>query len=181
MLLLIETVMFAILVATYFYIRPNFEQWPPPQPNFLPPSFDPVPDIFWGTANLLVIIAAAACMVVADRAALRFNKNLTLLGGILTVCLGLVAIVLRTYEFHGTKFRWDDNAYASVVWGILVMHLIHLMVGVIEDTLMFCYITVYGLDDKHARDVRVTAVYWYWIAGIWIPLYAIIYFGPYWL
>jgi hypothetical protein len=26
--------------------------------------------------------------------------------------------------------------------------------------------------------VRVGAVYWYWIAAIWIPLYVIVYFGP---
>jgi heme/copper-type cytochrome/quinol oxidase subunit 3 len=61
------------------------------------------------------------------------------------------------------------------------MHLIQLLVGSIEDAMMFAYISIYGLDDKHARDVRVTAVYWYWIVGIWVPLFAIVYFGPYWL
>jgi heme/copper-type cytochrome/quinol oxidase subunit 3 len=34
------------------------------------------------------------------------------------------------------------------------------------------------MDDKHARDIRIGAIYWYWIAAIWIPLYVIIYFGP---
>ena len=94
---------------------------------------------------------------------------------------GLAAIALRFREFHGTQFRWDDNAYASVVWAILLMHLIHLLVGTIEDAMMFAYISIYGLDDKHARDVRVTAVDPYWIAGIWVPLFAIVYFGPDWL
>ena len=74
MLLVIETTMFAILVATYFYVRINFEQWPPPQSNFPPFDRHPVPDVFWGTTNLLIILFAAGAMAVADRAALRGDR-----------------------------------------------------------------------------------------------------------
>jgi cytochrome c oxidase subunit III len=181
LLLAIETTMFAILVATYFYIRQNFHDWPPPQVNYFRPNFHPAPDIFWGVINLAVIFAAGTAMFLADRACLRFDKRGVLIGTACTVLFGFAAIALRFREFHGTQFRWDDNAYASVVWAILFMHLLHLLVGTIEDALMFAYISIHGLDDKHARDVRVTAVYWYWIAGIWVPLFAIVYFGPYWL
>jgi cytochrome c oxidase subunit 3 len=181
LLLAIETTMFAILVATYFYLRANFQNWPPPQINYLPPNFHPAPDLFWGTLNLIIILGAAFFMYLADRAALRYDKKALLIGTAATVTLALIAIAVRVREFHGTQFRWDDNAYASVVWGILFMHLLHLLVGLVEDGLMLAYIGKHGLDDKHARDVRVTAIYWYWIAGIWVPLYAIVYFGPYWL
>ena len=128
-----------------------------------------------------MILAATFFMFLTDRASLRFDKTKVLLWGALTVLLGFLAIAFRFREFHGTQFRWDDNAYASVVWGILLMHLIHLMVGISEDGFMFAYIMKYGMDDKHARDVRVTAVYWYWIGGIWLPLYTLVYFGPYWI
>ena len=181
LLLAIETTMFAILAATYFYLRQNFENWPPPQVNYIPPNLHPAPDLFWGTINLVVILAAVFAMFVADRATLRFDKNTVLIATFSTVVLGVVAIALRFCEFHGTQFKWNDNAYASIVWAILVMHLIHLLVGISEDGFMFAYMLKYGMDDKHARDVRVTAVYWYWIGGIWLPLYAIIYFGPYWI
>jgi cytochrome c oxidase subunit III len=181
LLLLIETTMFAILVAAYFYLRQNFSAWPPPQINYYIPNFHPAPDLFWGTLNLAVILIAAFFMVLSDLAALRLDRIKVLLWGGLNVLFALIAIAIRFREFWGTQFRWDDNAYGSVAWGILLMHLLHLMVGATEDLLMFTYISVYGLDDKHARDVRVTAVYWYWIAGIWIPLYAILYFGPYWI
>jgi cytochrome c oxidase subunit 3 len=181
LLLLIETTMFAILVASYFYIRQNFGDWPPPQVNYNPPNLHPAPDIFWGSINLLVIIGAAFAMLTADWATLRFDRKGVLLSTAIAVALGIVAIVLRFRELHGTNFRWDENAYASVVWGILFMHLLHLIVGICEDSLMFAYISIYRMDDKHARDVRVTAVYWYWIAGIWIPLWALVYLGPYWI
>ena len=44
--------------------------------------------------------------------------------------------------------------------------------------MMLTWVLLKGLDDKHARDVRVTAVYWYWIVGTWIILYAIVFPGP---
>jgi len=43
---------------------------------------------------------------------------------------------------------------------------------------MFAWAVVHSLDKKHARDVRVNAVYWYWVVGIWVPLFCIIYVGP---
>src|SRR3982751_1524861 len=75
LLLLIETTMFAILVATYLYIRQNFGDWPPPQVNYNPPNLHPAPDIFWGTLNLFVILAAAGSMLTAAWAALRFDRK----------------------------------------------------------------------------------------------------------
>ena len=44
--------------------------------------------------------------------------------------------------------------------------------------MMMSWLLIKGLDDKHARDVRVTAVYWYWIAGTWVILYAVVYLAP---
>lgn len=181
LLLLIETTMFAILVATYFYIRQNFGDWPPPQVNFQPPNLHPAPDIFWGALNLLVILAASGAMFVADRATLRFDVRSVRLATAATLLFAVAAVALRFREFHGTNFRWDENAYASVVWAILLMHLLHLFVGIVEDSLMLAYVSKYGLDDKHGRDIRVTAVYWYWIGGIWIPLWVLVYLGPYWI
>jgi heme/copper-type cytochrome/quinol oxidase subunit 3 len=58
------------------------------------------------------------------------------------------------------------------------LHLTHLIVGTLENVVMLSWALLMPLDDKHARDVRVGASYWYWIAGIWIPLYAIIYWAP---
>lgn len=178
LLIAIETTMFALLVAAYFYVRPNYTSWPPPLVNGPIANLDPVPDLGVPTANLLLLIATLAPMIVADRACLRRNRRRTLVA--LTVFLGLAlgCIGLRFAEFGALKFRWDDNAYASIIWTTVGLHLLHLIVGVAEFVMMVAWIVVKGLDDKHARDVRVTAVYWYWIVGTWVLLYAIIFPGP---
>lgn len=178
LLLVIETTMFALMVGAYFYLRGNFHSWPPPHIDGPMAQFDPVPALRAPTVNLLVILLSVAPMVWADRAALRMDSNAVCRALLVCVALGVIAIALRFLEFKAVHFRWDDNAYGSVVWTIIGLHLMHLIVGTLENGLMAAWIVRHGMDKKHARDVRVTAVYWYWIAGIWIPLWLMLFPGP---
>ena len=178
-LLFIETTMFALLVGTYFYLRMNFTNWPPVRSDVA--LYETNPDLGFATTNLLLLIASCVPMFLVDLACLRMNLFTIRIGMALMVVIGLGTIALRFLEFSALKFRWDDNAYAAIIWTILGMHLLHLITGTAENLLMALWVWLKGLDVKHARDVRVGAVYWYWIAAIWIPLYAIVYFGPRWL
>jgi heme/copper-type cytochrome/quinol oxidase subunit 3 len=100
------------------------------------------------------------------------------IGLTLTILFGIAAAVLRFYEFPTLHFRWDTNAYASVIWLILGMHLAHIITATSENGILATWLFAKGLDDKHARDIRVTAVYWYWVVGTWVLLYALVYWGP---
>src|SRR5437763_16764632 len=70
LLLCIETTMFALLVATYFYLRMNFPHWPPTRPEVS--LYETIPDLGFSTANLLVLLASVFPMVMVVRACLRF-------------------------------------------------------------------------------------------------------------
>jgi heme/copper-type cytochrome/quinol oxidase subunit 3 len=179
LLLFIETTMFALLVGSYFYLRMNFTNWPPVRSDV--GLYQTTPNIGFATGNLLVLLASCVPNFIVARACLRLDLRVVRLGMTAMVLIGLVTIALRFFEFSGLKFRWGDNAYAAIIWTILGMHLLHLITGTAENLLMTLWVWLKGLDVQHARDVRVGTVYWYWIAGIWIPLYAIIYFGPHWL
>jgi cytochrome c oxidase subunit 3 len=181
LLLVIETTMFAILVATYFYLRVvDFDMWPPTQPNVQPPLYHPVPSLLLPTINLIILLISFVPMFWASRACLQKNLPAVRLGLILCVLLGIVSTVLRFYEFPAIHFKWNDNAYASIVWTLMGMHLAHIITATCENALMTAWVLAKGLDQKHARDVRVTAVYWYWVVGIWVLLYILIYWGPRW-
>lgn len=178
LLLAIETTMFALLIASYFYVKQNFQSWPPPQTNWAIARYNTVPSLLFSTINLGVIVLSCAPMLWADRSALHRNPRGALWGLVLCLVLGLLAIGVRFKEFSGLNFRWDDNAYGSMVWTILGLHLTHLIVGSLENVIMIAWIAVHGMDAKHARDIRVNAVYWYWIGAVWVILYAIVYLGP---
>jgi heme/copper-type cytochrome/quinol oxidase subunit 3 len=58
------------------------------------------------------------------------------------------------------------------------MHLIHLFVLLGEDLSVEIWVFFKGVDEKQTVDLTVAAVYWYWIVGVWVILYLIIYISP---
>jgi heme/copper-type cytochrome/quinol oxidase subunit 3 len=176
-LLAIETSMFALLIATYFYLRQNFTEWPPPLAQ-LNGSLNPLPDLFFGSANTVLLLLSLIPAVIVDLAARGGNRRRTQIG--LMICIGCAAgaMVLRAYEFSAVKFYWDSNAYGSIVWFILGMHLLHLITLSCETLLLTIWSFAREFDMKHRVDIVALAVYWYWVVGMWCVLYSIVYFAP---
>jgi heme/copper-type cytochrome/quinol oxidase subunit 3 len=177
LLLAIETSMFAITIATYFYLRQNFDQWPPPLAQ-LTASLKPLPDLGFGTANTILLLLSCVPMIWVDVSARRGSQSGVQRGLVVCLLCGLGAIALRAFEFPALKFRWDSNAYGSIVWFTLGMHMLHLITVTCEALLITIWAFLREFDMKHRVDITALAVYWYWVVGIWLLLYAIIYFTP---
>ena len=177
LLLAIETSMFLILIATYFYLRQNFPLWPPPLAQ-LTATLRPLPELGYGTANTILLLLGCIPMVLADLAARRGDRDMARIGLVICAVIGFGALVLRGFEFSAVYFRWDSNAYGSVVWFMLGMHMLHLMILTTETVLLTVWVFNREFDMKHRVDIVTVAVYWYWVVAIWLVLYAIIYFTP---
>jgi cytochrome c oxidase subunit 3 len=176
-LLAIETTMFAIAFAAYFYYQQNFEVWPPPLTSH-PFNLDPLPALTPGTANMILLLLSVVPMALVDRASRRGSQSAVKLW--LGVCLliGLASIVLRYFEFGAMKFQWDSNAYGSITWTILVLHALHLLTTWMEALLLATWVFTKPLDLHRRVDLTTVAIYWYWVVGVWIPFYVILYFAP---
>jgi len=177
LLLAIETSMFAILIATYFYLRQNFTLWPPPVAQ-LTATLRPLPELGYGTANTILLLLGCIPMVFTDLSARRGNRDRARVGLVICAVIGFTALVLRGFEFSAVYFRWDSNAYGSIVWFMLGMHMLHLMILTTETVLLTIWVFTREFDMKHRVDIVTIGVYWYWVVAIWIALYAIIYFTP---
>lgn len=174
----ILTTVAALLAASYFYLRRNFDQWPPPQVSVHPPMDYPLPDLALPTLNLALLILSCAAAYVVDRSARRMRQWPLRLGLLIVVGLGVISLMLRYAEFNGLHFRWDDNAYGSIVWAILVFHLICLFTATVEMLVMGLWGWLHPLDEKHALDVSIMSLFWYWMVGVWVVLYLIVYVSP---
>lgn len=171
LMIFIEGSAFAILAATYFYIRRNFDAWPPPRTL--------LPDLGVSSINLLLLAISAAPFWYAARLAHLYEKP-RFVGWWLAVgvVFGIAAIVLRGFEFHALHTRYDSNAYGSITWTILGVHLAHLLAGTIETLLIALVMFVGPVEKKHYTDASVMAVYWYFIVISWVALYAIVFLAP---
>jgi hypothetical protein len=56
----------------------------------------------------------------------------------------------------------------------------HLASSFGESAVLALYSFTHPLDRKHAVDLHVNAVYWYFIVISWLVLYSLLYAGP-WL
>ena len=168
LMILIEATAFALMVVSYYYIRRNFDTWPPTRTL--------LPDLGVSSINVAVQLVSvipvwyAARLAFAHAAPGRIGRWL-----MAVVALGVVAIVLRGFEFGALHTRYDSNAYGSITWLILVTHLAHLIAGTLETFLIALVMFVGPVEKKHYTDATVMAAYWYFVVGSWVALWLIVF------
>jgi len=168
----IEGVMFAIFIATYFYLRIYMPQWPP---NLLPP------DLLYGTLNTLVLLVSAVPNQWVKNAAERGDLRTVRIG--LLICLAFAAafLAIRAFEFMALHCSWDTNAYGSAVWTLLGFHTFHLVTDALDTAVLTVLMFTGRIEGRRFVDVCENAVYWYFVVGVWLPVYAVIYIAPHFL
>jgi len=168
-IVIIEGMMFALSIGTYFYLRSRSDTWPPN----LPP-----PDLRWGTLNTLILLASAIPNELAKKAAEKID-----LAGVrlwLVVCLvfGVAFNVVRGFEFATLNCLWNTNAYGSIVWFLLGMHTIHISTDVVDTGVLTTLMFTGPIEEKRFVDVSENAMYWYFVVLVWLPVYGVIYWAP---
>jgi cytochrome c oxidase subunit I+III len=171
----------AILLATYFYLRQNFHEWPPPKVDVIPPIGRPFPKLMAGTIDVVLVAASCLLMYWTDLAARRKDRPKVLIGLGVMLLVALAAIGLRFWEFRQVLVRWNDNAYASTDWTMLGTHLTYLGAGAAEFLILGLWLLTHQFDENHAHDVTLAGGYWYWTAATWVILYVVIFWSPHFL
>jgi cytochrome c oxidase subunit 3 len=168
-LMVIEGTVFAITIVSYVYLRGRQPEWPP---NL------PAPGLFWGTVNTIIMLASALPNHITKKYAEKLELGPTRLW--LAVCILFAAVFLgvRVFEYGALNCRWDTNAYGSIVWVLLSLHTVHLLTDFV-DTVVLEAVLFYKPTSKRFVDVSENAMYWYFVVLSWIPIYVVIYFGPY--
>lgn len=179
LLIFIESTSIALLIVSYFYLSRNFQEWPPPQPNTFPPLFHPVPDLPIPTAELVLLLISGIVMYWTNGHARKDHQREVKIGVAVMLLVSLALVALRFLELTPghLKFRWDDNAYGSIIWTIIALHLTYLIAGAAEFFIILVWVLRYGLDFKHGLDVTLMGIYWYWVIATWIICYATVYIG----
>lgn len=170
-MLAIEGTMFAMALATYLYLRSVNLDWPPPTVR--------KPDLLLPSINIGLLLLSCIAALVIDRASLTKNMPAIRAGQLACIGVGLTFLYLRfAIILPSLGYKWSDHAYGSIVWTIIGMHTLHVATATGETLLLFTYGLFKPVMKKHLLDFRTTAVYWYFVALVWIPFYFVIFIEP---
>ncbi len=167
-----EAVIFASLLASYFYLRFNSVLWPPQGVDR--------PELTLSSINTLILILSSIALQWGVISIARGHTTRLRLGLAVAFVLGAVFLGIQIYEYTQLKFLPQDNAYGSLFWGITGVHAAHVLLGL----LMNAYVQVraaYGHFSADRRQaVENVALYWHFVDVVWIFIFVCLFLSPYW-
>jgi cytochrome c oxidase subunit III len=171
--IVIEGTTLFICAVSYFYLRRNFATWPP-QHVYRPAVL--IPTIQAGLMLLSIIP-----MRWVDRASSRMDVAAVRSGLLVCSVLIVMMTILRWFEFQSLNVRWDTNAYGSAAWATLVAHTTLLVLEMAETIAITVLMFGDRIEDRDLAGVSDNATYWYFLTGVWVPLYVIVFLTPYFM
>jgi heme/copper-type cytochrome/quinol oxidase subunit 3 len=163
LLIATEAALFGSLIGSYFYLRFQAPDWPPP-------GIDP-PVVTGPLVLTAVLIATSVPLFLASRAAKHGRTGVTwgLLALALVVQCAYLAgqIVLFVEDYN--KSAPPENAYTSAYFTLVAAHGAHVVVGMLLIAFLLARL-LSGLTNYRLVGVRVVALYWYFFNLIAIPV-----------
>lgn len=168
--MLIEGTGFALVIGVYLYLESLAPEWP---------IGAPLPDLGPGSFVTIILLISVVPNLLISRWAGREELRKVQIGIIVMSLLCVAPLVLRFYEFPALHVRWDNNAYGSIVWTLLGLHMSHLATD-LGDTLVLAVImfTKHGPNKRRFGDIQDNALYWNFVVLTWLPIYGCIYWIP---
>jgi len=171
LLLATEASLFALLLATYFYLRfKSAHGWPPDEiadPKILKPLL-----------ATLILVVAVAPLAAASVAAARLKPSAVRLALLVGILLGVAFLVFQYVLVAESldRFRPEDDAYGSIFYTLIGLHFVHVAVGVL--LALWALARASRFDRTAVVTVRVVALYWYFLAVVAVLVFLTLYLSP---
>jgi cytochrome c oxidase subunit III len=165
----IEGMMFALIFASYFYLRTRVQQWPP---GHL------APDLRYGLANAIVFILSVIPARWVQKRAPSGDRAAIRIGLMALAAFALLATAVRVFEFTTLNCRWSDDAYSSTLWVLIGMHAGHLVTELIETLVILAVAFTPKMEGTRLADAAINSDYWYFVVVTGLLNFVFIYLLP---
>ena len=163
-----ETMFFAALFTTYFFLRGKIPAWEPVFGE--KPSWAGLPLI-----NTIELVTSSVTMQLAVSAIKKGDRRKMILWLWPTVLLGALFLGGQAYEYTRLGFLPKDGVFAAVFFTLTGFHGAHVTGGVV-----FIAICLYRAlrgqftANRHLA-VEAASIYWHFVDVVWIGLFTTIY------
>lgn len=170
--IMIESTVFAALIASYFYLF-SFASTPVWPPDGIKP-----PDLLLPSINAVILWTSIIPMYLGNRAIAGGDNRALAIWQLIGAAMLVVFLVLKYIEYSGLDYRWDTNAYGSIVWTITGFHSAHVIVVLLK-TFPMAVLSIRGFWTPRRRSaIQGSTLYWFFVAIVWVPLFATLYLFP---
>lgn len=173
LLIATEVTLFAVLLASYFYLQfTTTEAWPL--------GGIKEPELRRPLIMTALLLSSSAPMAWADRAIKHDRQGGLKAGLTLALLLGAAFLVFQGLEYHTKlkEFTWTTNAYGSIFYTITGFHGFHVALGLAMMTFTLIAALAGRFSVKRHERVRLVAFYWHSIDALWIFILASLYLSP---
>lgn len=164
-----DTLIFAVLFATFGVLRTRFAGGPTPH------EILEIPTVAVNTAMLLISsITCGFAMLQME----KNNKGATLFWLAITGIFGAIFVGLELHEFAGLIAEGagpQRSAYLSAFFTLVGTHGTHVTVGIIWLVTMMVQVSQKGLIEANKRRLMCFSMFWHFLDVIWIGVFSLVY------
>ena len=158
-----ESMIFAALLAAYYYLRGITAAWPPAGVEL---------DAAGMGVGTLVLAAGSVSMTVAQFAALRGARVPARAMVLLTIALALAFLGLEWSDWEHANFAINGSAYGTIYYVLTGTHFAHVAAGVVLLAAVAIFLRRPAFTRDHHAAVEAVAYYWHFVFVVWLALYA---------
>jgi cytochrome c oxidase subunit III len=169
-LVVIEAVVFTGAMASYFHLKVVNDLWPPPIID--------KPELLLPTANTMLLLLSVVPIWIGVHQMRKGSERMARIGMPIAMVMLVVFLGLKIYEYAGNPWGASTHAYGSIVMLMTGLHMAHVGAVILKSGVILQYLHAGRIEPERMEAMEANAVYYYFVAGIWIPLYATIYLAP---
>lgn len=169
-IVVIESTVFALAMASYFFLVTRMPAWPP--------DGIAAPDLLWGAVNTVILLGSTIPNHLAKRAGERVDLRGVRIWMVVCLLFGVAFNAMRVFEFMHLNVWWDHDSYGSIVWMLLGLHTTHIVTDFLDTGVLTALMFIGPVEETRFVDVEENAVYWYFVVFAWLPIYGVIYWAP---
>ena len=160
-----ESVFFATLLVAYASLRGQVD-WN------IPHTWTRLEIPLINSAVLLLSVLAAWW---ANHNIRQDNRSALRSGLLVTLLLGLIFVAGQAYEFSHAGFQISDQEFGGVFFTLLGFHALHVLAGAVFLSLNLWRANLGDFSAAKHEAVELGTLFWYYVAAVWVVLFAALY------
>ena len=170
MLIATEATIFAILIASYLFLRAGSPSWPQ--------GGIEVPDLRIALPFSFVLWGSSIPMFVAESAVKRGRMTAVRVGLLVSGLMGLAFLAATLVDFHELHFGWRDNAYGSAFYTLVGLHATHVAIGIAMNAVVQLKAWMGKVSAERHLTLTTFAMYWHFVDAVWLFVFPVAYLSP---